>query len=207
MRYWWIRHAPVDHGGRLYGCSDWPCLPFGEEDVLHLREVLPLGEDVSVVTSGLSRTHETLKMVDEGAWARSVQEVRLNEQNLGVLEGEDFARLVGGEHGEWSCLLENFLDHCPEGGESFSQVVTRVGEALEDLTLRFAGEDDVVVVCHAGVIRAAIVYCLALSGHAAMSFELSPLSLTVLERVKGLSGKGERWRLLCSNWGGGRLSF
>ena len=23
-RWWWIRHAPVDSGGRLYGSEDWP---------------------------------------------------------------------------------------------------------------------------------------------------------------------------------------
>jgi len=24
-RFWWVRHAPVDHGGRIYGQKDMPC--------------------------------------------------------------------------------------------------------------------------------------------------------------------------------------
>src|SRR5215207_1170843 len=24
-RFWWVRHAPVEHGGRIYGQKDMPC--------------------------------------------------------------------------------------------------------------------------------------------------------------------------------------
>jgi broad specificity phosphatase PhoE len=56
-RLWWIRHAPVDHGGRIYGQLDLSCDCSETAIFTGLVEQLP--RDAVWVTSNLRGTHET----------------------------------------------------------------------------------------------------------------------------------------------------
>ena len=60
--FWWVRHAPVLHDGRIYGQEDKPC------DCSHdaamsagLARLLP--KKAVWVTSNLRRTHETAQAI------------------------------------------------------------------------------------------------------------------------------------------------
>lgn len=61
--------------------------------------------------------------------------------------------------------------HRPEGGESFNDMAARVLPELRAL------RDDTLIVAHAGTVRAALSLVV---GAAALSFAVSPLSLTVM---------------------------
>ena len=87
--------------------------------------------------------------------------------------------------------------HDPEaaahGGESFSQLVKRVGQwldalddALSDISLTTR---NVVAITHAPVIRAAIVHALGLSPDVFSHIEIAPLSMVELRR----SRRGWTW--------------
>jgi alpha-ribazole phosphatase len=56
-RLWWIRHAPVNHGGRIYGQLDLSCDSSEAASFTGLAEQLPRG--AVWVTSNLRRAHET----------------------------------------------------------------------------------------------------------------------------------------------------
>ncbi|MFM0395868.1 histidine phosphatase family protein [Paraburkholderia phytofirmans] len=85
-------------------------------------------------------------------------------------------------------------DAAPHGGESFSQLVKRIGEWLE---ASLDGETDrastrprnVIAVTHAPVLRAAIVYALGASPAVFPRIEIAPLSIIELRR----SSRGWTW--------------
>jgi alpha-ribazole phosphatase len=56
-RLWWVRHAPVSHGGRIHGQLDLSCDCSEAARFTGLAEQLP--RDAVWVTSNLRRTHET----------------------------------------------------------------------------------------------------------------------------------------------------
>ena len=60
-RWWWIRHAPVPDGGKIYGQSDLACDCSETALFTGLAETLPL--DAVWVTSNLRRTHETASAI------------------------------------------------------------------------------------------------------------------------------------------------
>ena len=76
----------------------------------------------------------------------------------------------------------------PEG-ESFTDVVARVTTTVERLNSDHSGRN-IIAVAHAGSIRAAISHALGGEPQAALSFKLSPLSLT---RIDAIHRDGKIW--------------
>jgi len=60
-RFWWVRHAPVAHEGRIYGQKDMPCDCTDTAVFTGLARQLP--RDAAWVTSNLRRTHETARAI------------------------------------------------------------------------------------------------------------------------------------------------
>ena len=67
-RWWWIRHAPVPDGGRIYGQSDLDCDCTDAEIFATLARELP--RDAVWVTSNLARTHQTAAAIVAAADGR-----------------------------------------------------------------------------------------------------------------------------------------
>lgn len=88
----------------------------------------------------------------------------------------------------------------PPGGESFADLIERVGAVIDSYTQRHAGRN-IVAVAHGGTIRAAITHSLKLSPETGMSFSTDTLSTTRLEHTEGglLRGKGGNWRVVSIN--------
>jgi broad specificity phosphatase PhoE len=88
-------------------------------------------------------------------------------------------------------------DAAPHGGESFSQLVTRMGQWLDALDDATSGSThggssrarDVVAITHAPLLRAAIVYALEATPAAFARIEIAPLSVVELRR----SQRGWTW--------------
>ena len=71
-------------------------------------------------------------------------------------------------------------------------VIARAGAAMEELAVRHAGED-VVIVSHGGAIRAVVAHALGISATNALHLSVANLGLTRLEREK------QGWRVVCVN--------
>jgi broad specificity phosphatase PhoE len=86
-------------------------------------------------------------------------------------------------------------DATPHGGESFSQVVKRIGEWLDaiDVAPDSASQavHDVVAVTHAPLVRAAIVHVLGTSPAVFSRIEIRPLAVVELQRSQR---RGWTWR-------------
>jgi alpha-ribazole phosphatase len=196
--WWWIRHAPVHgHGGRIYGQNDHPADTSDRAAFQTLARRLP--ENAVWVRSHLSRTLQTAQaLIDEGIAAPELLiEPGIAEQHLGVWEGMTQAELTAAKDGAFHRYWLAPADHRPEGGESFEDVVKRVGEVMERLTTAYAGRD-IVAIAHGGSIRAALGYVLDLHPEAALSMGVGHISLTRFERVDG-PGEGHDWRVLFVN--------
>lgn len=201
-RWWWIRHAPVTgHGGRIYGQEDYPADLSDGAPFAALAALLP-AEPVWV-TSHLRRTRDTAAAIfahTRAGIADCLVEPDIAEQHVGAWHGlthAELCRLRGvarDDFGLWPAS-----ERAPEG-ESFLDVMARVGAAVQRLTAIHRGRD-IVAVAHGGPIRAALAIALGIEGERAMSFAIDNCSLTRLDHIHDDNGTGDRtcWRIVAVN--------
>jgi broad specificity phosphatase PhoE len=199
-RWWWIRHAPVPDGGRIYGQSDLSCDCSDPGTFARLAAALPA--NAVWVTSHLVRTTQTAEAIvaaDPGKFAGVALKAlpMLAEQHLGEWQGLDrqafFAERRVGTHALWI----GPADERPPGGESFTDLVDRVAPAIARLNVEHRGRH-IVAVTHGGTIRAAIGLALGLPPQGALAFATDNCSLTRLDHLSPDDGPG-LWRVVAVN--------
>jgi len=195
-RWWWIRHAPVPDGGRIYGQSDLDCDCTDAEIFGVLARELP--REAVWVTSNLARTRQTAAAILAAANGRhdGVQPLAipdLAEQHLGEWQGMErkpfYAERKVGTHTLWF----GPANERPPGGESFVDLVERVRPIIERLTVQHRGRD-IVAVTHGGTIKVALAVALGLDPQAALSFLIENCSLTRLDYLSPQGAPG-LWRV------------
>jgi broad specificity phosphatase PhoE len=203
-RWWWIRHAPATgHGGRIYGQEDYPADLSDVATLAALAALLP--PEPVWVTSHLRRTRETAAAI----LAASAQP----RAPICLIEPDIAEQHVGGWHGltydELSTIRGVDQDvfalwpasERPPDGESFLDVVARVGQAVERLTAAHRGRD-IVAVGHGGSIRAALAIALDTEAVRVMSFAVDNCSLTRLDHISDGHEVGQEracWRIVAVN--------
>lgn len=199
-RWWWIRHAPVPDGGKIYGQSDLDCDCTDAEIFSVLARELP--KDAVWVTSNLARTRQTAQAILAAANGRhdGVKPLAipaLAEQHLGAWQGMErkpfYAERKVGTHTLWFGPAEER----PPGGESFVDLVNRVRPVIEQLTAEHRGRD-IVSVTHGGTIKVAIAVALGLQPQAALSFLVENCSITKLDYLHP-EGAPALWRVSAVN--------
>jgi alpha-ribazole phosphatase len=161
-----IRHAPAITDGRLSGRRDVAADCTNLAALAGLRAAVG-GFDHLLISPAL-RCRETVAAL----WpdAAPITDARLWEQDFGAWEGVAFADLP--DLGPLSTA--DLAAHCPPQGESFAALCDRLRPALIDA----AGlRDRVVIVAHAGPIRAALAQATG-SVAVGLAFQIAPLSLT-----------------------------
>lgn len=160
-----LRHAAPLTGGRLAGrtdvdadCGDAAAFGWMRARIGRVGHVLSSPARRCVQTAEAlmmppDATREALWEQDYGAWEGLAYD---QLPDLGPLPPAELAR------------------HRPEGGESFDDMAARILPELRGITR------DTLIVGHAGTVRAALSMVV---GHAALSFAVAPLSLTVLRRA------------------------
>jgi len=197
-RFWLIRHALVDAKALayLYGINDVPlcdtALVADSERYEELAARLP--RQARLICTPLSRTQLTAAAIMRAGYPeqRPVIDAAFVEQNFGAYQGMPIAgfdsRLAGERHPYWP-IHEG---ETPPGGESFGDMIRRVGAGLDRLAADET-ETNFVVVSHGGAIRAACAHALGLSPHQALCLAVDNLSVTRLEHNK------HGWRVLSIN--------
>lgn len=200
-RWWWIRHAPVPDGGRIYGQGDVDC-DCGDIEIFRiLARELPRG--AVWVTSNLVRTKQTAGAIlaaDEKGWFAGVtpEAVReFAEQHLGEWQGQErkafYAARKVGTHTLWFAPA----NERPQGGESFEDLMQRVVPAIERLNAEHRGKD-IIAVTHGGTIRAALGFALGLTAQASLAFSVENCSVTRIDHLTADGGPG-LWRVVAVN--------
>jgi alpha-ribazole phosphatase len=197
-RFWLIRHALVDPEARkfLYGTED---VGIDEDTMAAQAEAYAalgrrLPRPAVWLVTPLTRTRRTAQAIFAGGYPEAplIVEPGLIEQSFGTLQGTPGAQLAAKlrlpAHDFWPTSPHER----PEDGESFEDVIGRVGGVIEALAETHAGAD-IVAVCHGGVIRAAMAHVLKLGGEQALRLTVGNISLTRLER------RGAAWRVVSAN--------
>lgn len=150
-----MRHARPELHGRLLGWTDALPLAAAVDDCLHRAE----GLDVkAIVTSDLQRSRLVAERI-AGAHGLPLRiDPRWREIDFGAWDGKDPDEI------DPQALARFWADpdrSPPPGGERWSQLVDRIGAALNDI------DEPSLVVTHGGAIRAAL--------HLLCGFELAQL--------------------------------
>jgi len=109
-----------------------------------------------LVTSDLARARETAEIIGSELALASTLDSLLRERCFGILEGQAQEMLDSRSSGIVDGVIVD-PDARPEGGESFRDVVTRVGDFVE-ATRAIGDGDRLLVVTHGGTIRALRAY-------------------------------------------------
>lgn len=186
-RWWWVRHAPViNPDGGIYGQSD---LEADLSDVSRFGQLATaLPEDAIWMTTTLRRARETArKLAASVSPDRTIgEDDSLREQAFGDWEGARWDNIPARES---EAYWQNPARTRMPNGESFTDVVARVAATVERLNVDHSGRN-IIAVAHAGSIRAAISHALGGDPQAALSFQLTPLSLT---RIDAIHRDGKIW--------------
>ncbi|TXH35801.1 MAG: histidine phosphatase family protein [Rhodospirillaceae bacterium] len=198
-RWWLVRHAPVVGAqGRIYGQDDLDCDCSDVALFSELATLLPT-EPVWLVTP-LRRTHATaaaIHLASGGTRPEIEIEPGLAEQHFGDWQGLTYAELEARRDGAYHRFWHAPADHAPPNGESFRDVIARVGKAIDRHTLQHPGRD-IVAVTHGGAIRAALAVALELDPERALGFSIDTCSITRIDRIDG-TGEGAAWRIVAVN--------
>ena len=196
-RLWLIRHALVhpDAITFLYGTQDVAVCDVTMAADAHRYQALAarLPRPAKFLVTPLTRTHLTAEALFDAGYPEQdwTVEPGFIEQDFGYWQGvpmQDFSARMGvKKHPFWPVSAAER----PPGGESFNEMIRRVGDAMERLVAHTAG--DVIIISHGGAIRAACAYALNLDAHQALSLAVDNISLTRLEC------HGSDWRLLSLN--------
>jgi alpha-ribazole phosphatase len=200
---WWVRHAPVAHGGRIYGQIDLSCDCSDAAVFTGLAEKLPRG--ALWVTSNLRRTHETAAAIMRAGLPGpqaipgpdAIELADLAEQDFGDWQGLTYEELEESRAGEFHRFWHAPAHETPPGGESFTTVIARVSAVIHRLIETHPGRD-IIAVAHGGTIRAALALALGLAPEAALAFTIENCSITRLDRIDG-PGMGHGWRIVTVN--------
>lgn len=171
-RIFLVRHAPVD-GPR--GVIHGPDAPVDLSDAAGLTALAAaLPPAAPVFCSPARRARDTALALRRDPVTMDA----FREQEFGAWTGRRHDDLARTEQESHRAFWEDPAHNAPPGGESFSEQVRRVADGLARLP---AG--DVIVVAHAGTIRAALAVALDIAPAPALRFAIDPLSLTRIDRL------------------------
>lgn len=154
-----FRHGETDWNaeGRFQGHIDIPLNDRGREQARGLiPKLAPFGVQV-ILSSDLSRAHETARIVAEGLGISVFTDEGLREAYLGQAQGMTYEEILTqfGEDvtGQWRSDHPTDADVSYPGGETGNEVMNRVFAAIESFAQREPAFDHIGISCHGGVIR------------------------------------------------------
>ncbi len=197
-RFWLIRHALVDAAALcfLYGTNDVPICDttMAADAPRYAALAARLPRPARMIVTPLSRTQATAAAIVRAGYPDVPPTIdpAFVEQNFGELQGLPIAGFDARTRHERHPFWPIHAAETPPGGESFADMIGRVGPALDRLG-GSATSRDTIIVTHGGTIRAACAYALGLSPHQALSLSVDNISLTRLEH------HDNGWRLISLN--------
>ena len=168
MDIYLIRHTQTDTlKGLCYGQSDVELADTFLEEARILQRKLPeLKADNQFFSSPLMRCVKLAEMLSD----KVTIDDRLSELNFGDWESICFDDIDADHLQQWT---DNFVHTSPPNGESFTALCERVGSFWLDLVQGiFPATEQVLIITHAGVIRALLTYLLKLPPVNAFQFKV-----------------------------------
>jgi broad specificity phosphatase PhoE len=197
-RFWLIRHALVDAAALtcLYGTNDVPVCDstMAADAPRYAALAARLPRPARLIATPLSRTQLTAKAIIRAGYPETPLTIdpAFVEQDFGDYQGMPISGFDARDQQQRHPFWPIHAAETPPGGESFDDMIVRVGTALDRL-VDSAETRDTVIISHGGAIRAACAHALGLSAHQALSFAVDNISLTRLDHHEA------GWRLISLN--------
>ena len=163
MDIYLIRHTQTaTDPGLCYGQTDIALAASFDDEMGKLHDKLPeFDDDCKVFSSPLTRCLQLAETFSDTV----ITDTRLQELNFGDWEGQRFDDIDAAALQHWT---DNFVTAAPPNGENFEDLYQRAGDFWQELLANPAAQ--VLVITHAGVIRALLARALNLP--LANSFQL-----------------------------------
>ncbi len=172
-----LRHGEPVGGSRYRGQVDDPLSELGWAQMR--SAVQELSGWQQVVTSPLSRCHKFAQEVSTQRGIPVTVEPRFAEVGFGDWEGFSRAELEADDPDQVRLFYEDPVRHRPNGAEPLDDFIGRVAAGLETVLEQHAGQS-VLVVAHAGVIRAIMATVLDMSPVAIYRIHVANAGITRL---------------------------
>ncbi len=177
MDIYLIRHTKTDTvNGLCYGRSDVPLAESFADEAYRIREKLPtLSADCRIISSPLARCLRLAEIFD-----RPIEtDERLQEIHFGTWENQRFEDIDAGHLKKWT---ENFVTMPPPNGESFTDLCRRTGNFWDEL-VEIKPTEQILLITHAGVIRALFAHILQIPPANAFKFCVDVGSVHKLQHI------------------------
>lgn len=201
--WWLVRHAPINTD-KIYGHLDLEADFSDTQRLAEIARMLPEGSHF--ITSDLSRSIETARGLQTHEKFAKNLDIRagLREQGFGAWEGRTHAEIEKSEPDAYRRFWADPAQAKTERGESFQDLIRRVDQEMKNL-LQDMTSRQLVIVTHAGVIRAMVGRALGIAPQKMLALAIDPLSVTHLTSFS--RGEEVSWRInfLNDRGGEGRL--
>jgi broad specificity phosphatase PhoE len=163
---------------RFQGIQDVPLSDLGRRQAEALGAALKRRRIAAIYSSPLQRARLTAEIAAAaiGAPFQCVEDLR--ELSLGEWEGCTVEEVRARPGDPYACWVRDPVAGMPPGGEPLAGVQARVLRAVAEIERAHPNGDDVLVVCHGGVISAYLAHCLALPLSSLWRLTLSNCSLS-----------------------------
>ncbi|MEJ2645805.1 MAG: alpha-ribazole phosphatase family protein [Gammaproteobacteria bacterium] len=152
-----IRHGQPVGGRRYRGQLDDPLSELGWQQMWN--SVGDYGGWDVIVTSPLLRCSEFAQALGERLGIPVTADARLKEVGFGAWEGRSRADVQTADPEQYAAFYRDPVGCRPPGAEPLPAFTARVAAAFDELVERYRGQS-VLVVAHAGVIRATLAHTL-----------------------------------------------
>lgn len=147
---------------RFQGTQDVPLSELGLRQARALSTAIHRRRVAHVYASPLARARHTAEIVVAEHGVPLTLLDGLRELSLGDWEGKTVEEIRALPGDPYACWVRDPVAGCPPGGEELSLVQERVVRAIEGIAAAHPDGEDVLVVCHGGVISAYLAHCLGL---------------------------------------------
>ncbi len=171
---WLVRHGQTDWNvqGRYQGQADPPLNAAGLEQAARAAEALAGRTYAAIYTSDLERARVTAEIIGRRLGMEVIVDARLREVNQGAWEGMLSTEIQARYAREWAERQRDRLHFRPPGGgESVTDVATRLWAAVDELVAR-APDGPLILVSH-GLALATLI-CRADGLPLTQAFDLIP---------------------------------
>lgn len=171
-----IRHGEPEGGSRYRGNSIDD--PLSEKGWAQMRAtVAGACPWQRVVSSPLARCHAFAQELCQQNALPLTTDDRLKEVGFGAWEGFTREQVQARNLAQYNAFYADPVNHRPPGAEPLGEFFARVSQALEEVVANFSGQH-ILLVAHAGVIRAALAHVLEVPEGAAYRVQVVNAGLT-----------------------------
>lgn len=190
MRTLWLaRHGQSLSNAvrRFQGTQDIALSDLGRRQAVALSAGLRGRTVAHVYASPLERARSTASIVvaEHGMPLTFLDDLR--ELSLGDWEGRTVEEVRALPGDPYACWVRDPVGGCPPNGEPLDRVQARVVDAMEGIAAAHPDGEDVLVVCHGGVISAYLAYCFGLPLSSIWRVSVANCSLSAVSPPRVLS--------------------